>query len=217
VRHRRRRRTEAIRLELDQLLDWALKRADRHDIPVRALQADGYATGVMAQARPECHLGWTTLAGIARVQSDHARFGGATIDNDGTVSSAIRGVELDGTGGNAVITEVASTVPGGHVVYARAMGPFQFIPDTWNRWGIRADSDYDVVAGALEDQKPVETQDLSGGLDNIHDAALSAARYLCAAGGDLSTAAGWEQAIFAYNHSLVYVDQVRSVAVSYDA
>ncbi len=63
------------------------------------------------------------------------------------------------------------------------MGPMQFIPETWRLYGVDANND-GVVSP-----------------DNIDDAALSAAGYLCWRGKDLSTPRGWMDALRAYNQS----------------
>ncbi|WP_433524222.1 lytic transglycosylase domain-containing protein [Nocardia pseudovaccinii] len=199
----------------DPLKDWAQRRADKSGIPARALQAYGYATVVLAKTQPACHLGWTTLAGIARVESDHGRHRGAQIAIDGQVKPPIRGVALDGTNGNARIIDPDATARAGRTVYAKASGPFQFIPDTWKRWGVRADTDYTTLTGILEKTTPNVSNDVRGSPDNIDDAALAAGRYLCASGGDLATARGWRKAIFAYNHSDSYVSQIRATATAY--
>ncbi|MEU7765022.1 murein transglycosylase [Nocardia sp. NPDC049190] len=199
----------------DPLGDWAQHRADKYGIPVRALRAYGYAAVVLARTQPTCHLGWTTLAGIGQVESDHGRHRGATIATGGMVAPPIRGIALDGTNGTARIVDRDATASTGHTVYARAAGPFQFIPDTWKRWGVRADTDYRTLANTVKNAKPVVSRELSGSPDNIDDAALAAGRYLCAAGGDLATSSGWRKAILAYNHSTTYVRQVHAAATSY--
>jgi hypothetical protein len=73
----------------------------------------------------------------------------------------------------------------------------QFIPSTWAMYGI--DGNDDRVASPF----------------NINDAALAAARYLCAAGGDLATAAGRSRAVLAYNHSDEYLALVLGTAAAY--
>lgn len=45
----------------------------------------------------------------------------------------------------------------------------------------------------------------------------SAATYLCAQGHDLTTADGWTDAIYAYNHSDPYIRQVREQSTAYAA
>jgi len=50
---------------------------------------------------------------------------------------------------------------------------------------------------------------------DLDDAALAAARYLCTAGGDLATGAGWVAAVRAYNHADAYVRAVYAAASAY--
>jgi hypothetical protein len=83
---------------------------------------------------------------------------------------------------------------------AGALGPMQFMPSTWARWG--------TTATAFGQTGPPD-------INNPYDAVASAARYLCAAGG--ATAAGLSGAIFAYNHADWYVAEVLSLARAYAA
>lgn len=70
----------------DQLREWAEKRAAALGIPVIALEAYAYAARVAEVENPKCHLAWTTLAGIGRVESHHGTYRGATIAPNGDVS-----------------------------------------------------------------------------------------------------------------------------------
>ena len=45
--------------------------------------------------------------------------------------------------------------------------------------------------------------------NDLDDAALGTARYLCASGADLTAAHGWTDAVRSYNHSDVYVSARR--------
>jgi hypothetical protein len=164
---------------------WVATYAGRTVIPPRALQA--YADAAL---RTPCAVGWTTLAGIGWVESGHGTHDGQEIGADGRSLVPILGPVLDGRG------RVAA-VPDEHGGWARAEGPMQSLPSTWARWG--ADGDGDGVA---------DPQDLD-------DAAYSAARYLCAAGQDLRTGAGWSAAIRFYNHSDDYVRAVYDAASAY--
>jgi len=167
-------------------------------IPSVALNAYRVAAARMADVQPSCGIDWSLLAGIGRVESDHGRFAGAELRADGTSTSRIIGIPLDGTH-SALIRDTDGGRLDGDRVYDRAVGPMQFIPSTWAHWG--ADADGDGVADPFD----------------INDAALAAARYLCAAGGDLRTTAGRTAAVLAYNHSDEYVARVLALAAAYRA
>ena len=181
----------------DQLRHWAAERAPALGIPIAALEAYAYAARVAEVENPDCHLEWTTLAGIGEVESHHGTFRGATIAVNGDVRPPIRGVRLDGTNGNLEIFDSEGVSHDEESVHARAMGPMQFIPDTWKLYGVDANND-----GVISP-------------DNFDDAALSAAGYLCWRGKDLATPRGWMDALRAYNHSDQYARTVRDWATAY--
>ena len=191
--------TNAAGRGADQLKDWAAQRAPALGIPIEALEAYAYAARVAEVENPDCHLAWTTLAGIGMVESHHGTYRGAEIGHNGDVSPPIRGVRLDGTDGNLEILDPAAVSGDGSPVYARAMGPMQFIPETWRLYGVDANND-----GKADP-------------DNFDDAALSAAGYLCFRGKDLDTPQGWMSALRAYNHSDRYARAVRDWATAYAA
>jgi len=79
---------------------------------------------------------------------------------------------------------------------AGAEGPMQFLPSTWQEWGI----------SAFGEPGPPDVMD-------PYDAVPSAARLLCAAGA--GTPAGLPGAILAYNHASWYVAEVLALAQQY--
>lgn len=188
---------EAPGRSAEQLVDWAAGLSDELGVSATALEAYGYAQAVMAKARPGCHLGWTTVAAIGSVESKHGTHHGASVGPGGQVAPPIRGVALDGTPGVARIPDTDGGALDGDPVHDRALGPMQFIPETWRRWGVDANGD-----GVADP-------------DNIDDAALTAGRYLCANGRDLSTAQGWVDALHSYNDSDAYARRVRYRANAY--
>lgn len=162
-------------------------------IPKTALAAYQNAEQQMAVADPQCGISWNLLAGIGRIESGHAN-GGAT-DVRGNVLQPIYGPALDGTlPGNEVI--VASSAPG-RVVYARALGPMQFLPGTWSRYAADGDGD-----GRADPQ-------------NVYDATLAAARYLCSGGMNLREQSQVLTAILRYNNSMAYAENVMGWAAAY--
>ncbi|MEE3849012.1 lytic murein transglycosylase [Gordonia sp. LSe1-13] len=178
--------------------DWARPISESTGIPLIAMEAYGNAAEIQRQQHPECGLAWTTLAGIAAVESKHGTHRATTIAPNGDTAPPIRGVALDGTRGNMEIRDSDGGTLDGDSVHDRAMGPFQFIPQTWERYGVDANGDWRADP------------------DNLDDAALSAARYLCvSADGDMTTPEGWERAVKTYNNSTPYVLDVRDRANAY--
>jgi membrane-bound lytic murein transglycosylase B len=95
-------------------------------VPAIAVAAYKSAASTLAVADPGCGMSWELLAGIGRVESDHAD--GGQVDARGTALTPIYGPALDGSlPGNQVI-------PDGGGGYQRAEGPMQFMPDTWARY-----------------------------------------------------------------------------------
>jgi murein DD-endopeptidase MepM/ murein hydrolase activator NlpD len=73
---------------------------------------------------------------------------------------------------------------------AGAIGWMQFMPSTWERWGVDANGD-----GVADPWSP-------------EDAIAAAARYLAASGGTTDIS----RAVFSYNHAQWYVDEVMQLA-----
>lgn len=138
-------------------------------------------------------LPWQVLAGIGKVESNHGRFGGATIRANGQVEPPIIGIPLNGTNGTARIPDTDSGAYDNDTVWDRAVGPMQFIPSSWRIFGTDANSD------GISDPH------------NIFDAVHAAVRHLCPAG----TLTDIEAALFSYNRSAAYVDTVLEWATRY--
>jgi hypothetical protein len=167
------------------------------DIPAQALAAYQRAETVIYAADPACGVSWQLLAAIGKVESDHGRYAGASLDADGVATPSIIGPVLDGRNGTAIIRDTDAGEYDGDTSYDRAVGPMQFIPSTWAAVGVDADDD---------------------GVRNPHDiddAALAAAVYLCSGDEDLSTTPGQRDAVHRYNRSNTYVDLVLSIMQSY--
>ena len=80
---------------------------------------------------PGCHLDWSLLAGIGRVESNHGRYGGSQVYADGSTSPHIVGLALNGAGNVASISDTDGGRLDGDTTWDRAVGPMQFIPSTW--------------------------------------------------------------------------------------
>lgn len=138
-------------------------------------------------------LPWQVLAAIGKVESNHGRYGGASVRADGQVAPPIIGIPLDGTNGTARIPDTDNGAYDGDTTWDRAVGPMQFIPSSWTIFGVDGNGD--------------GTRDPH----NIHDAVHAAVRHLCSAG----TVTDIEAALFGYNHSTAYVADVLDWAARY--
>jgi membrane-bound lytic murein transglycosylase B len=181
----------------EALAGWAQRLSAGLGIPATALRAYGYATLRLAADQPACHLAWTTLAAIGKVESDHGRAGGATLQPDGKALPPIVGPTLNGQNGLKSIPDTDSGRYDNDRGYDHAVGPMQFLPATWQQYGV--DADQDGVADP----------------NDVNDAALAAADYLCAGGRDLATSGGWWGAVLSYNAIQAYARNVFDAANDY--
>jgi membrane-bound lytic murein transglycosylase B len=177
--------------------DAVVASASTNGIPSAALAAYQRAAQVIDSADPRCNVEWPLIAAIGRVESDHGRYGGNKLTDEGVSSPGIYGIPLDGSNGTAKISDTDAGELDNDGVFDRAVGPMQFIPSTWSVVGVDGDGD-----GVRNPQ-------------DIDDAALATAVYLCSGDEDLSTEAGRRSAVYRYNHSQDYVDLVLSIMRAY--
>ena len=202
-------RPAAVAGELDRGTEVAVERVsyeearvlalvDGVEFPLVALDAYYRAATSVSDERPECRVQWWGLAGISRVEGRHGTYGGATLEPNGDTSRPIIGIQLNGTNDTAVVGDSDGGTLDGDPAFDRAVGPMQFIPQTWQRF--QADGNEDGTISPF----------------NMYDATLAAARYLCTSSSGLDADPGLRAAYFSYNHSLPYVDSVLGHARRYE-
>ena len=177
--------------------DQVIADASTNGIPAAALAAYQRAAQIIDSADTGCNIDWTLVAAIGRVESNHGRYGGNTLDANGVSRPGIYGIPLDGSNGTSKIADTDAGQYDNDTRHDRAVGPMQFIPSTWSVVGVDGDSD-----GQRNPQ-------------DIDDAALATAVYLCSGDEDLSTTDGQKSAVYRYNHSQEYVDLVLSIMRAY--
>jgi membrane-bound lytic murein transglycosylase B len=176
--------------------DWLADTSRATGIPDRALAAYAGAALVKAETMPECGLSWATLAGVGATESDHGRHGASHLDANGTATPGIFGVALDGDG-VALVPDSDGGEVDGDAEADRAVGPMQLIPQAWRNWHVDGGGD------GVEDPQ------------NIDDAVLAAANYLCRASSAFDTEDGWRAGIRSYNSPEVYLGTVERFAIRY--
>jgi membrane-bound lytic murein transglycosylase B len=185
----------------DVLASWAQQTGTRAGIPVVAVQAYGYAELVLGRTAPSCHLTWTTIAAIAKVESAHGSANGAVLGVDGSVAPPIFGLPLDGKGGRLEVADHDQGALDGDAQFDRPIGPMQFLPQTWTE--IAVGNSVDADNNGVSDP------------NDIDDASLAAARQLCQHGRDLARPDAWWDAILSYNALRPYAQKVFDAANEY--
>src|ERR1700712_344498 len=179
--------------------DSVVSGASSNGIPAPALAAYQRGAQIIDSADKTCNIPWELIAAIGRVESDHGRYGGNTLTADGVSKPGIYGIALNGKNG----TQAIHDTDGGQIdqdpVFDRAVGPMQFIPSTWQVVKVDANGD-----GKRNPQ-------------DINDASLATAVYLCSGSDNLSTRKGQESAVYRYNHSQDYVNLVLRLMESYSS
>jgi membrane-bound lytic murein transglycosylase B len=175
-----------------------LATVDGVEFPLVALDAYYRAAESVAEERPQCRVRWWGIAGISRVEGRHGTYGGTTLQPNGDTSKPIIGIQLNGSNATAVVGDSDGGALDGDPAFDRAVGPMQFIPQTWSRY--QADGNEDGTISPF----------------NLYDATLAAAKYLCTSSSGLDGDPGLRSAYFSYNHSLPYVDAVLGYARLYE-
>ena len=154
-------------------------------IPGVALTAYQRSAVVIGTADPHCGLDWALLAAIGQVESDHGQAGGSHLDANGVAHPPILGPLLDGRHGVSRIADTDAGRLDGSRRFDRAVGPMQFLPATWAAVAVDGDDD-----GRRDVQ-------------DIDDASLGSAVYLCSDGDDLSTKSGQRRAVLRSQRSKI--------------
>jgi hypothetical protein len=136
-------------------------------------------------APASCDLDVSLLAAIGQVESGNLT--GHRLDADHRPDPPVLGPVLDGSDGLTAVPDTDGGVWDGDTTWDRAVGPLQFIPNSWRLAGFDFDAD-----GERNPQ-------------DIEDAAGAAMVFLCAGGDDLSTTSGLRSAVLAFNPTPSYV------------
>ncbi|HVU71647.1 MAG TPA: hypothetical protein VHE83_01675, partial [Mycobacteriales bacterium] len=165
-------------------------------IPALARAAYVRAAASADAAKPSCGLTWQQLAAVGYVTSEHGSRGGRHLTAAGEAPTPLFAPLLDGHAG----IEYADSDHGaldGSSRFDRGVGPFAIVPFVWRTWGADGNGD-----GVRDPQQ-------------IDDAALTAADFLCVATPTVRTGAGFHAALHTYDSDLGFAQTVADVARTY--
>lgn len=168
------------------------------DMSLVVIDAYFRASIQMSERRPGCGITWDQLAGVGLIESRHGSFGGSSVGPDGRTTNEILGPVLDGD----PFAAIADTDGGswdGNLEWDRAVGPMQFIPSSWDIYGLDGNGD------GVRDPH------------NLYDAAYAAAEHLCRGYSGIQGDNVYRRALLGYNRSAVYGSDVMAARERYAA
>jgi membrane-bound lytic murein transglycosylase B len=168
------------------------------DLSLVVIDAYFRAAVAMSERRSACGISWDQLAGVGLIESRHGAFGGSSVGPDGQTSKEILGPVLDGEPFSA-ISDTDGGALDGNTEWDRAVGPMQFIPGSWDIYGL--DGNDDGIADP----------------HNLYDAAFSAAEHLCRGHSGLQRESAYRASLLGYNRSVVYGSDVIAAQRRYEA
>ena len=167
------------------------------DIPVPALVAYQRAATAIDAADSRCHLDWELLAALGKVVSDHGRTNGSAFDELGVSRPAVLGQRLTGRHRTQRVIDTDRGALDRDSRFDRAVGPMLLLPAVWSTVAVDGDSD-----GKRNPQ-------------DIDDAALGAAVFLCAGPGDFRNASHVREEVKRYHPGADYAKHVLGVRGAY--
>lgn len=184
--------------ELRPLLERALvgQAVPGTDMSLVVIDAYFRASIQMAERRPGCGISWDQLAGVGLIESRHGSFGGSSVGPDGRTTNEILGPVLDGDP-FAAISDTDGGSWDGNLEWDRAVGPMQFIPSSWDIYGLDGNGD------GVRDPH------------NLYDAAYAAAEHLCRGYSGIQNDGVYRRALLGYNRSAVYGSDVMAARQRY--
>ena len=163
----------------------------------RATSATASPAGEDTSTLPDGTSVWELIAAIGRVESDHGRYNANTLTSAGVSRPGVHGIALNGKNGTRAINDTDGGRLDQDAVVDRAVGSMPCLPSTWQVVTVDADS---------EGQRNPQ---------DIDDAALATAGYLCSGQDNLSERSGREAAVYRYNHSKDYVHLALRITETY--
>lgn len=177
--------------EVETVSEWSHRRAEPYGIPERQLRAYAYAAW-RVESDGGCAVGWPTIAAIAQIASDHGRADGSTVGEDGVTTVPLRGLHVLDLP-PVIVPDTDAGATDGDPINDVAVGPMQIMPSRWEQFSEAAEP------GTRPNP------------DNVDDAALTAARIICAAGNP-TTPEGWDEGVKRFFYSPEHIKAVHAVA-----